>query len=1465
MLPYWQCDARDKDNVQVQVLEDQSDDEENLDEDTDSQTQARTDESALAFDQLDSNGTQIGVESNTSLDEGGENLYAAALAKQQELQEQDNISRENAKALSALSKYGFIVTAENLEQLQVSDDGKDLATIPLSVDLLSTPGNFAAALEHGLANAYKNGEYQESIKAYIKQFLDLVKTQRETIKSSQIDNMVSKLDECYELMSKKSSKISKEDAFFQFITAMQKIAQIREARNNAIVLVKVVEQMVLHNMLNTEKKLSGTLSFSTTIDGVKVGGEIGIAKKTGRDSDFGDAPFRIAKQTSGKLSIGVNFGILEALAKVVAAREKSQMFFSVISYLLDPKLGKGLFTDSKIKSASNGLKNLQDLEKKGIANVALVFRYLKGIGCIPESIHEVFPVLTKAKSTRRAKSHSIALGAEMKLLSKLGVKAEVERQAKDTRREITLMSLVDKSFSPAQQKYDAKGIINIIGEKYNCSKIISETEIILQDLNEYLEALRTLSLVQSDQKIKIDRESKKTARRKKSAIEQKWRVKGAIKSEGREGILRAVLCTMVALAESKRSETTHPDKKELERRSEIYSKLHELCAFQEFSKNKHNTRGAYEEYLKTKFTALTSTVECNVPALGIFAANVKLFLDKDRQLQKVHLWFDAPLAGIGLAADSVIRALTNIGDKLDNANKGSGHNLRNTLKLLCIDALQPSFGPLFIKTVLAKTLKLGTPISGAKLLALTSLTNNSHVRIEMSRIPDYDGDQEPLPKETKLMEKKSNFAIQRIEVHVDSNIKSDLVTPTGTPLFIGQTTTDKSILLGDNTFEEWKSFYHQATLSEEDMKTLNEDQTSSMSDNSLWSAYLAQHEKALKKLLINIAARKPNAIYELQCMYNEMLNTKKKPEAEVTQIVQTLMDKCTKLKLAVSNENGLFFDNATDLYTAYTAAQASLDSISKEVPKEELKENLFKELLDTCQNLCICIDAYTDRPETPEEKAQAIANICASIGKIYEQLQADEATYKKSSWRKLFEDCSSLVEAVNEFRDSLIKGEQVNLNTSYTAVQVSFANLPKKYQKKLTAAKELLETCQKLFVSVEEYRDNPESPEEKAQEMAAICDDIGIIYSKLQKEIATYNDENCANLLEYCASLIKAVNNLHMEVNKDFDKALRSVPRLNGEQADINTTYVAVQESFEIIPEKYKNKLTTAQEFLDASRNLFVTAEEYRDDSESPDEKAQKMVAICDNIDVAYNKLQSEIKKDKSLCRRSCCNKFLEDCESLVDAVTDFRIEVKKDFDKALRCIAHLKNWREDLNTAYTTAQESFESIPEKYQKKLATAQELLEACQKLGVSAKECRNKPEALEEKTQEIVAICDNIYDLHKRLKDELKEDEAICKKSGCRKFFEDCERLVNAVNEYHIEVKKDPDKASRCVSLQKSELAKEEAFDAFCNFLALYDQLVTTAKEDESFSPVVKKERLLKRVQTTFKRATAAGNKKSELHS
>lgn len=1015
MLTCWHCEACDKDDIPALSLEKFQTDEENLGQDLTSQDIVQADDEIFVLDQF------FGDEEDASSDEEGDpyldNDCARQLEYQKELQSHKNISKKNAEELSLLSEHGFVVTAKNLDNLQDIADGEESGAIPLSVDLFTTPGNFAAALEYGLTAAVHGGVDRALIGEDLEKFLDQVKYLRATTKVFQINEILPALTGFCEVMS---SKVSKKDDFFHFISSMAIIAKIIEARNQAILVVKAAEEMVLNEMLNEETTISGKISASTTINGVNVGGgaeiggEIGVSKKIGKDREFDDAPFEVAKKTTGKLTVGLNSGIVKAVARVITERGKSDILFSALSYLLDPKLGKGLFVDKSIKSAFGELKNLQDLEKKGIAAVGSVFKFLKDARSLPQNIHAVFPVFTKAVSTRHSKSSSVGLEAEVALFDKINVKVQVERKKKDTARQLGLMSLVDKHFVPATKKYDADAIKKIIGKKYDRTELFKDQSasesfsMILNDLNQYLNALQTLGLIQSGQK--IDRISRKKARTDKHSIEHRWSPKRRLRSEGREGVLRAMFCTMVKLVAARGTPKNDKEKRlDLEQRTEIYNNLCELCNYQELSKNKHNTGGTYEEHAEAKLTALAFAVTFTIPGLGNLAANVKIFLDKEKKIQKIHLWFDAPLACISLVAESLIHKLTDIGDQIDSVSEDSGRSLGSKIKLFCLDAIQQDNVSRFIKTVLAKKLALGEPLSVGSLTAKTNLTSASSVRIELDRVPN-EIDLEhmrPLPGQTKLIEKNASCFVKYVDVQIKSSIALDSVVGGG------RTKIETTTCLGDKSFAAWKDFYHQATLSEADMRTLTGDSESTVANNSLWKHYLSQHAKALQRLLKNITNPNSNAAFEFQYMYNEMLNRDENSieQDKVTQTVKALLDACTKLRDVES-------DNTSDLNAAYNALQESFASISEKYQK---KSPALKEFMDASQNLLVCIEEYRYRSESSEEKAQALAAICNNICTTYNKLKEDKSICKKSRFKEFLKRSDTWVETVNKYHAAVKK------------------------------------------------------------------------------------------------------------------------------------------------------------------------------------------------------------------------------------------------------------------------------------------------------------------------------------------------------------------------------------------------------------------------------------------------------------
>lgn len=634
----------------------------------------------------------------------------------------------------------------------------------------------------------------------------------------------------------------------------------------------------------TSKSMGASVNVKSNIDGVNLGSSISASKSEGGS----DAGLYVISFGGGlKANVGVGFGKISVNGGLGANITRSAVFFS-LEQLLDESIRKGKsiipFEPEIVKKLLKHREKLQKLER----DLMSVFKddfeaFLRMLSLIPGSVSVEMPDITKSAIVGHVTNIKSSVEASASFLDYVGFKIAAEMNAKIQEKIGGWLTLVSDDFSPADG-LSVKYITDFIGKKYDFSQKYgsrSDEVTLLQIvtyLRNYVEVLSTLASNPSD----------KEASKRKHEIEDLWLPGGrGITSEGREGVLKSMIVTLANLRE-----TTSQDR-HIEIFKQGYNEASKLVKLFEFSKDKKDKKGTYRKTTVADNKGFTATL--SLPqgiSIALTYSDNKGNTFQENNGKYIQIDFSIPfnigaIIGIKMIQDKLSKASAQWGQE-----RGRDTEQMREALLLATDILS-QVGTLSIGDSLSMKI-LGQSVFTVQMTRIDGNAGEQNVR----GLPKYEGTPRkkgaPKPRYETIFKDKNAWVIQYIQsaATTTTNVDAGLISA-------NKSFSKKEKFAQDNTMTYIRSKYNTYAIGLKDK---------SPATNELNSPLVAfENEQAgpLGKLFLNITDLNSNVRYELQCMYNEIMDniSGSKDEENCSDVFAEFIKSCEDLKKSKNEKN----------------------------------------------------------------------------------------------------------------------------------------------------------------------------------------------------------------------------------------------------------------------------------------------------------------------------------------------------------------------------------------------------------------------------------------------------------------------------------------------------------------------------------------------------------------------------------
>ncbi len=381
--------------------------------------------------------------------------------------------------------------------------------------------------------------------------------------------------------------------FGQYIHGMKEFYKAQVAKNLADQIIERIKPNIESQL---QKKTRGVYYGSTTP--ISVGpASVKISSTTSFNEEVTDGSF-FEVSCSNKYTISVNVGFQKLLANfgVTLGWEltASALMFSIYEVIDTGQLRTSILSGEIKKEAKKGVKLRKEVQLREKQLLAIFPQYIEGflktVPIIPLSVPLEWPKITRVKNQESRAESNKFIEADLSLFDMLGFTVKYFDKSIIYSKFQEFSSFIMPDCYPAEG-YTADSITKFFGQKYNLfDKYMNEKNneygiaIILGDLRKYISALTNLAQNSSD----------KDAKNTKHEIENRWIGKKLFNSEGRKGVFKSMLVTLMNLRMKCKTD------REIELCSQAYVELERLSQMQEFAKGTRRADFALRKKSKSK-------------------------------------------------------------------------------------------------------------------------------------------------------------------------------------------------------------------------------------------------------------------------------------------------------------------------------------------------------------------------------------------------------------------------------------------------------------------------------------------------------------------------------------------------------------------------------------------------------------------------------------------------------------------------------------------------------------------------------------------------------------------------------------------------------------------------------------------------------------------------------------------------
>ncbi|MDR2724384.1 MAG: hypothetical protein LBB25_04280, partial [Holosporaceae bacterium] len=452
------------------------------------------------------------------------------------------------------------------------------------------------------------------------------------------------------------------DYFVNFLNLAEKFTDLTFVRYNT---EKMLSQ--IRSALEGIQSVVGSTSVSLSIN-IPIpmsGANVNLDAFTSGNS-YGSTGLSFYTITQSKgAKAGITFKIFPAKisAKVGLELAATDLFYSLEAYMdfLNSSSASvfNKFQASNLKESAKNRKDMQEKEKEALANNGAFEKYLKLFRVLPNNVSLQWINITKAKSTDKANETTVfgetSASIDLATLSNIGITLKASKGFKKYLKDADILSLINDDFSTLDS-IDIDDLTGIIGQKYDLSASIPDSNLLLGTLNSYMLALEGLATAESSK-------AKDEFERKKHACEKLLLPKKLLGSYGRAGVLKSAVLTATVLRKQLPN-----DREQTLRFKKIYEVLTKLSLLTEFSKNKNGIREAFDygekasadTIAKASINNLQASFSLKVPFVASTTAVVtKKTVENSPFLQEngkyITLKISLPLGSAGVVGMGILR------------------------------------------------------------------------------------------------------------------------------------------------------------------------------------------------------------------------------------------------------------------------------------------------------------------------------------------------------------------------------------------------------------------------------------------------------------------------------------------------------------------------------------------------------------------------------------------------------------------------------------------------------------------------------------------------------------------------------------------------------------------------------------------------------------------------------------------
>ncbi|MBO7536825.1 MAG: hypothetical protein J6T29_00605 [Alphaproteobacteria bacterium] len=828
--------------------------------------------------------------------------------KRQENLLRENKSGKNYNELKVLQNSGFVVTKESLVDLE-----RNFNNAVTKIDLFEMVNSDAALIQafnftmdekaetNFIIGKYELPKYIKDNKELSGAMQNFVINLKKSKSMKEEEKQILDLEDLKNIYSllEKDKNIGEQDVFSKFVKGMINVYKVLIARRLADEIM-ARDRGVVENKFTTSREYGSANVGAVAKNGVaSVGASVSYHTDKGSDvSSF----YTINVGKGARLSIG--FGDARAIGAEVGAsvdETKSAIFYSLEQLLDSGKVSTNILSAKELRQTLESRQKMQNRERELLSIFGKdVEGYLKTIGKIPVSTYLEWPKLTKASPSEEATNVSKQLDASVSILKAAGLNVIVSDDVKTWKRPSGYMTLVSEDCYPSDG-LSAADIVEFLGKQYDISDTfggksdVNVLPIILGDIRAYNSVLNILAENKSDKK----------AEQRKHEIEKRWLPKHKFTSEGRLGVLKSMIATVSVLRKSAITD------REKELFKQLHSEMSRLAKLLEFSKNKSSRSATFMTEAKAHNKAIQASASINIPYFGDAQISFTRSVSRDNPFQEengdcMNFDFIVPLTPTGIvgaeAIDKSLNAYHQIttginhtafgyGDTFNLAKKGfnlikgivkaPGNLLKGTAAGIS------GYAVLSIAMIRVDAPKSGSVAYPARILsksesksevtaASRSLPNRKFIKREKDKWAVWYYRGTAYLGSKMVAEQYSEYAqtgADYLKSGVNINDYLDMIK-----LSYSSSVGKEKIIIGTDTLSYLTAKYNAFSIGLQDSKNAM----------SPWYALKNNQKEHLIKLLENITDEESNVIYELQNMYNSIMDNIGENDAKTS-------EKCTKL------------------------------------------------------------------------------------------------------------------------------------------------------------------------------------------------------------------------------------------------------------------------------------------------------------------------------------------------------------------------------------------------------------------------------------------------------------------------------------------------------------------------------------------------------------------------------------------